>query len=87
MARMLKAKLKNDLAHGDLIRDLARVKDARKKRFDAIVRLVQRREASGPAKDMMAQIRRDYQLCKVLVEYEDDSEIVGMMEFVRDLNN
>jgi len=74
---MSKAELKNGLAHADLIRDLARVKDARKKRFAAIVRLVQRREASGPALDMMAQIRRDRQLCKMLVEYEDDPKSSG----------
>ncbi len=62
--------LKNDAA---LIRELPRAKVTRRRRFAAIVRLVQRREASGPAKDMIARIRRDYQLCKMLAEYEDDS--------------
>ncbi len=37
---MSNAELKNDLAHADLIRDLALAKEARKKRFDAIVRFV-----------------------------------------------
>jgi hypothetical protein len=34
---------------------------------------------------MMEQIRRDEKLCHRLVEYETKSEIIGMMEFVRDL--
>ena len=68
-----------------LRRDLALAQEAREKRFAAIVRFVRRRETSGPAKDMMAQIRRDHQLCKLLVGYETESEIIGMMEIVRDL--
>ena len=51
----------------------------------AIVRLVQRREAKGRADDVMEQIRRDKKLCKMLVDYEEQSEIIGMMDFVRDL--
>jgi len=47
--------------------------------------LSERREAMGPAKDMMEQIRRDNKLCKLLIDYEDKSEIIGMTEFVRDL--
>jgi hypothetical protein len=82
---MSDAELKNDLVHADIIRELAQANESRRKRFAAIVRHVQRREASGPAKDLMAQIRRDYRLCKLLVDYEKDSEIIGMMEFVRDL--
>jgi hypothetical protein len=77
--------LKRELALADLIRDLAHAKEARKKHFAAIVRLVQRREAKGPARDMMEQIRRDKKLCKLLVDYEDQSEIIGMMDFVREL--
>jgi hypothetical protein len=84
---MSNAEVKNDLAHAELIRDLAQAKESRRKRFAMIVRLVQRREASGPAKDMMAQIRRDYRLCKLLVDYETDSENIGMMEFVGDLKD
>jgi hypothetical protein len=53
--------------------------------YAAIVRFVQRRQAGGPAKDMLAQIRRDEKLCKLLVDYEEKSEIIGMMQFVRDL--
>jgi hypothetical protein len=34
---------------------------------------------------MMAQIRRDEKLCKLLVDYEDKSEIIVMTQFVRDL--
>ena len=76
---------KCDLAHADLIRDLAHAQEARKKQFAAIVRFVQHREANGPTEDLMAQIRRDEKLCKLLVEYETKSEIIGMMEFVRDV--
>jgi hypothetical protein len=82
---MSDAELKCDLAHADLLRDLAHAQAARRKRFAAIVRLVRHREASGPATDMMEQIDRDKQLCKMLVDFETKSEIIGMMEFVRDL--
>lgn len=68
-----------------LCRDLALAQEARRKRFAAIFRFVRRCEASGPATDMMEQIRRDHQLCKLLVGYESESEIIGMMELVRDL--
>jgi hypothetical protein len=84
---MSNAELKVDLAHADLIRDLALAQEARKKRFAAIVRFVQKREASGRAKDIMEQIGRDNKLCNLLVAYEEKSEIVGMMEFVIDLKN
>jgi hypothetical protein len=33
----------------------------------------------------MQQISRDNKLCNLLADYEDRSEIIGMMEFVRDL--
>lgn len=81
---MNSAELKQDLAHADLIRDLAHARDARRKLFAAIVRYVQRREAKGPAGDMMEQIRRDQKLCKLLADYEERSEIIGMTDFVRD---
>ena len=51
----------------------------------AIVRLVQRREAKGPAEDMMEQIRLDRNLCNLLVDYEQRSEITGMMDLVREI--
>jgi hypothetical protein len=76
---------KSALALADLIRDLALAEDRKKKRFAAIVRFVRRREASGPAKDMIGQIRRDHRLCQLLVDYKTESEIIGMMEFVRHL--
>jgi hypothetical protein len=57
---MSNAELKSDLALAELIRDLALAQEARKNRFAAIVRFVRRCEASGPAKDMMAQIRRNH---------------------------
>jgi hypothetical protein len=79
------AELKGELGLADLIRDLAYAEEARKKLYAAIVRFVQRREAGGPAKDMMAQIRRDEKLCRLLVDYEEKSEIIGMTQFVRDL--
>ena len=82
---MSDTELKSALALADLIRDLAHAKEVREKRFAAIVRVVQRREARGPAKDTMAQIRRDHKLCRLLVDLEDQSEIIGMTEFVRDL--
>jgi hypothetical protein len=82
---MSSPELKSDLALADLIRDIAHAKGARKKQFAAIVRLVQRREASGPANGVMDQISRDEKLCKLLVDYEDRSEIIGIMEFMRDL--
>jgi hypothetical protein len=68
-----------------LCRELALAQEAREKRFAAIVRFVRRCEASGSAKDMMAQIRRNHQLCKLLFDYESESEIIGMMELVLDL--
>lgn len=77
--------LKRELALADLIRDLAHAQEARKKLFAVIVRFVQGREAKGPAEDMMEQIRRDKKLCKLLVDYEDRSEIIGMLDFVREL--
>jgi hypothetical protein len=43
------AELKRNLAYADLIRDLAHAREARVKLFDAIVRVVQRREATGPS--------------------------------------
>jgi hypothetical protein len=81
---MSNAELKRDLALADMIRDLAHAQEARKKLFAAIFRFVRHREASGPAKEVMEQIRRDEKLCKLLVDYEAKSEIIGMMEFVRD---
>lgn len=77
------AELKDGLALTDLIRDLANAQEGRKKQFAAIVRFVRHREASGSAKDLMAQIRRDEKLCKLLVDYEDKSEIIGMMELIQ----
>jgi len=68
-----------------LCRDLALAQEARGKLFAAIVLFVRRREANGPAKDMMAQIHRDHRLCKLLFDYETESEIIGMMELVFDL--
>jgi hypothetical protein len=81
---MNRAELKSELALDELMQELALAEKARRKRFADIVRFVRRCEAAGPAKDMMAQIRRDQRLCKLLVDYEQDSEIVGMLDFVRD---
>ena len=85
MNEVIRGRTKSDPAPADLIRDLALAEEARRKRYAAIFRFVRRREASGPSKDMMAQIRRDHQLCKLLVGYESESEIIGMMELVLDL--
>jgi hypothetical protein len=81
---MSDAELKGDLALADLIRNLAHAQEARRKKFAAIVRLVQRRETTGPTNDILEQIRCDEKLCQLLVDYEAKSEIIGMMEFVRD---
>ena len=82
---MSAAELKGDPAFADLVRDLADAEEARQKHFAAIIRFVRHLEATGPAKDMIKQIRRDEKLCKLLVDHEDRSEIIGMMHFVRDL--
>jgi len=82
---MSNAKLKSAPAPADLIRDLALAEEAREKWFAAIIRFVRRCEVSGPSKDMMAQIHRDHRLCKLLFDYETESEIIGMMELVFDL--
>jgi hypothetical protein len=82
---MSNADLKADLALADLIRDLTNAEEARERQFAAIVRFVQRREAMGPANNMMEQIRRDNKLCILLADYEAKSEIIAMTEFVRDL--
>jgi hypothetical protein len=82
---MTNVEVKDALVLADLNRELARVQEARKKQFAAIVRFVQLREAKGPAKDMMEQIRRDNKLCRLLVDLEDQSEIIAMTELVRDL--
>jgi hypothetical protein len=79
------AEPKAELALADLIRDLAHAKQAREKNFAAIIRFVRFREANGPAKDMMEQIRRDNKLCKLLTDYEAKSEVIAMIKFVRDL--
>ena len=84
---MSDTELKSDLAHADLIREIVHAEDGRRKRFVAIVRFVRHGEASGPAKDMTQQIRSDQQLCKMLVDYETQSEIIGMMEFVSAFKN
>ena len=57
---MSNTKLKSYPAIADLTQSLAHAQKAREKVFAAIVRFVRRREASGPAKDMMTQIRRDH---------------------------
>ena len=82
---MSNAELKINQPLADLVRDLAYAQEAREKQFATIVRFVRHREAKGPAKDMMEQIGRDQKLCKLLVDYEEKSEIISMMEFVRDL--
>jgi hypothetical protein len=84
---MSDAELKGELAHADLIRDLAQAQEERRKQFASIVRNVQHREAAGPANEMMDQIRRDEKFVKLLVSYEAKSEIIGMLEFVIDLKN
>jgi hypothetical protein len=77
-------KLKRELALADLIRDMAHAEEARKTLFAKIVRFVQAREAKGPAQDMLEQIQRDQRLCKLLVQHEQESEIIGMMSCVRE---
>ena len=68
----------------DLTHDLERAHAAQQRRFAQIVRHVSRR-LSRPAPDMMTQIRLDERLCGLLTEYEKESEIVGMINIVREL--
>ena len=82
---MSNTKLKSGLAPVDQIRGLALAQEAREKRFAAIVRFVRRRSTCFTAPDMMEQIRRDHQLCKLLFDYESEFEIIGMMELVLDI--
>jgi hypothetical protein len=82
---MGKAETEDAIVLTDLNRQLALFQEARQKQFAAIVRFVRRREANGPAKDLLEQIARDKKLCQLLVDYEEKSEIIGMMELVRDL--
>ena len=82
---MIKGELNGDSTPANLIRDIAIAQEAREKRFAAIVRFVRRCEAMGPAKDMMTQIRRDHRLCKLLYDYETESELIGAMEIVHEL--
>jgi hypothetical protein len=79
------AELKCDLDLAGLIYDLTHAEKAREKLFAKIVRFVRHREANGLANAMMEQIAYDNKLCKLLADYEAKSEIIGMMEFVRDL--
>ena len=68
----------------ELTLDLVRAKLLQEKCFSKIVRFVrwqQRKPASGSAE----QIRRDVRLCELLTAYEDQSQIVGMIDFLRDL--
>jgi hypothetical protein len=68
----------------ELTLDLALAKLLLEKRFSKIVRFVrwqQKKPASGSAE----QIRRDIRLCELLTEYESQSEIVGMIDLMRDL--
>jgi hypothetical protein len=75
-------KLNSHQVQADLRRDLERAQEARKKLFAAIIHHVRYREAVGRANGVMKQIRRDEKLCKLLVEYEDRSEVIGMMELM-----
>ena len=47
--------------------------------------IVPHREARGRKKTCWDKIRHDDKLCKLLVDYEARSEIIGMMDFVRNL--
>ncbi len=76
------AELKTGLALDKLLQELALAEEVREKRLAATVRFVRRCEATGPAKDMIAQSRRDQRLCQLLAGY--DSEIIGILEFVPD---
>jgi hypothetical protein len=68
----------------DLTRDLEAAQAAQERRFIQIVRHVSRR-STRPVADMMAQIHRDKRLCALLTNYETESEIVGMIDVVREL--
>ncbi len=67
-----------------LTRDLEAAEQAQAMRFAQIVRHV-KRERSKPPADFGASIRRDMRLATLLVEFENESELVGMIDVVRDI--
>jgi hypothetical protein len=85
---MPKAKpaLSHEASVENLTRDLKLAKAAQEKRFTQIVRYVWR-ERSKPASNSGAQILRDMRLCGLLTEYGKESEIVGMIDLVRDMKS
>jgi hypothetical protein len=64
--------------------DLGAAKQAQAKRFAQIVRYVKRERAKPPS-DFTAHVRRDFRLAALLAEYETASELVGMIDIVRDI--
>ncbi len=82
--RVAKASGQFDRRVEGLTRDLESARAAQEKRFTQIVRHVARR-LSRPTSDMLAKIRLDERLCLLLAEYEKESEIVGMIDMVREL--
>lgn len=70
----MSGELKPDLAHAGLIRDLAH--------FASIVRIVQREKRRDRQMKRWKNRPRSKKLCKRLVEYEDTSEVIGMIELV-----
>jgi len=67
-----------------LRRELESAKAAQEKRFAQIVRYV-RRERARPATSSAEHMLPDIRLCALLIEYEKNSEIVGMIDFLLDL--
>lgn len=84
--RKAKAVLSHETSVEDLTRDLKLAKAAQEKQFTQIVRHVWR-ERSKPPSNSGAQILRDMRLCGLLTEYGKESEIVGMIDLVRDMRS
>lgn len=63
--------------------ELLQAKSLQEKSFSHILRFI-RWQRKNPASGSAEQIRRDIRLCELLTEYESQSEIVGMIEFLSD---
>lgn len=61
--------------------ELVQAKSLQEKCFLHILRFI-RWQRINPASGGAEQIRRDVRLCELLTEYESQSEIVGMIEFL-----
>jgi hypothetical protein len=61
--------------------ELVQAKSFQEKCFLHVLRFI-RWQRKNPASGGAEQLRRDVRLCELLTEYESQSEIVGMIEFL-----